>query len=231
MSPFAGGLAGGADHLILNTGPYCFISWPGLLYQGDNGLGSIALTLQHGMWPFRSFRASLVAQVVKNSPATRKTWVWSLGWEDPGGGHGNPLQYSCLENPHGQRNLAGCRPWGHKESDVTEWLSTAQQLVHFLARLTLPRWEWPKHHCVNFTAWNVTRVVRTSKQESHSAVQENDKSYMNIKVLYVISLIWRVVVRRVCLLLCPMEEKSQRLLLAVALAVKSFISHCSAKAG
>ena len=28
-----------------------------------------------------------------------------LGWEDPGGGHGNPLQYSCLENPHGQRSL------------------------------------------------------------------------------------------------------------------------------
>ena len=25
----------------------------------------------------------------------------------PGGGHGNPLQYSCLENPHGQRSLAG----------------------------------------------------------------------------------------------------------------------------
>ena len=28
------------------------------------------------------------------------TWVWFLGWEDsPGGGHGKPLQYSCLENP------------------------------------------------------------------------------------------------------------------------------------
>ena len=25
----------------------------------------------------------------------------------PGGGHGNPLQYSCLEDPHGQRSLAG----------------------------------------------------------------------------------------------------------------------------
>ena len=24
----------------------------------------------------------------------------------------NPLQYSCLENPHVQRNLAGCSPWG-----------------------------------------------------------------------------------------------------------------------
>ena len=28
----------------------------------------------------------------------------------PGGGHGNPLQYSCLENPHGQRRLVGYRP-------------------------------------------------------------------------------------------------------------------------
>ena len=43
-----------------------------------------------------------------------------------GGGHGNPLQYSCLENPHGQRSLAGYSPRGHKESDTTEWLSTAQ---------------------------------------------------------------------------------------------------------
>ena len=32
-----------------------------------------------------------------------------------GGGQGNPLQYSCLENPHGQRSLAGCSPWGCKE--------------------------------------------------------------------------------------------------------------------
>ena len=44
----------------------------------------------------------------------------------PGGGHGNPLQYSCLENPHGQRSLVGCSPWGRKESDTTERLSTAQ---------------------------------------------------------------------------------------------------------
>ena len=28
----------------------------------------------------------------------------------PGGGHGNPLQYSCLKNPHGQRSLAGYSP-------------------------------------------------------------------------------------------------------------------------
>jgi len=35
----------------------------------------------------------------------------------PGRGHGNPLQYSCLENPHRQRRLVGYSPWGHKESD------------------------------------------------------------------------------------------------------------------
>ena len=38
----------------------------------------------------------------------------------PGGGHGNPLQYSCLENPHGQRSLAGYSSWGCRESDMNE---------------------------------------------------------------------------------------------------------------
>ena len=37
-----------------------------------------------------------------------------------GRGHDNPLQYSCLENPHGQRSLTGYSPWGRKESDITE---------------------------------------------------------------------------------------------------------------
>ena len=41
-----------------------------------------------------------------------------------GGGHGNPLQYSCLENPLEQRSLAGYSPWGHKESDRNDRLST-----------------------------------------------------------------------------------------------------------
>ena len=44
--------------------------------------------------------ASLVAQRFKRLPATWETWVLSLGREDsPGEGNGNPLQYSCLENP------------------------------------------------------------------------------------------------------------------------------------
>ena len=42
----------------------------------------------------------------------------------PEGGHSNPLQYSCLENPHGQRSLLGYSPWGR----WTKRLSTAQLL-------------------------------------------------------------------------------------------------------
>ena len=47
----------------------------------------------------------------------------------PGGGHGNPLQYSCLEYPHGQRRLEGYSPWGPKELDMTDLPSTAQHRV------------------------------------------------------------------------------------------------------
>ena len=48
----------------------------------------------------------------------------------PGGGHSNPLQCSCLENPHGQKSLAGYTSWGRKESDMTEQLSTAH-IINF----------------------------------------------------------------------------------------------------
>ena len=42
----------------------------------------------------------------------------------PGEGKDYPLQYSGLENPHGQRSPAGYNPWGHKESDMIERLRT-----------------------------------------------------------------------------------------------------------
>ena len=38
----------------------------------------------------------------------------------PRGGHGNLLQYSSLENPHGQRSLVGYSTWDRKELDMTE---------------------------------------------------------------------------------------------------------------
>ena len=71
-------------------------------------------------------RASLVAQLVKNLPAMRETWVRSLGWEDP-------LEKEWLPTPvfwpgefHGLYS-----PWGRQELDPTKWLSLHFISLHF----------------------------------------------------------------------------------------------------
>ena len=56
------------------------------------------------------FLPSLIAQSLKNLPAIQETPVQFPGLSNlqggsPGEGNGNPLQYSCLENPHGQKSL------------------------------------------------------------------------------------------------------------------------------
>ena len=69
--------------------------------------------------------ASLVTQTVNTAyNAGYLGSIPGLG-SFPGGRHGNPLQYSSLENPYGQRSLAGYSPWSPKESDTTERLSTS----------------------------------------------------------------------------------------------------------
>ena len=67
-------------------------------------------------------RTSLGAQMLKNPPAKQETWVQSLDWEDPLEKEENPLWF-WPEVFHGQRSLAGYSPWGHKQLDMTEWLS------------------------------------------------------------------------------------------------------------
>ena len=61
----------------------------------------------------------------KNLTAMQETWVRYLGWEDPLE-EGMVTPWQPIENPHGQRSLEGYSPWGYKESDTTERLSTAQ---------------------------------------------------------------------------------------------------------
>ena len=70
----------------------------------------------------------MVTLVVKNLPAKagdvrNAHLIPGLG-RSPGGGHGNPLQYSCLEN-HGRRSLACDSPWGLRELNTIEKLSTS----------------------------------------------------------------------------------------------------------
>ena len=66
--------------------------------------------------------------VVKNSPASAgdagDSGSIPGSGRSPGGGNGNSPQYSCPENPYGQRSLVGSSPWSHKESDTTEHTHT-----------------------------------------------------------------------------------------------------------
>ena len=62
----------------------------------------------------RKRRASLVAQLVKNPPAMRETWVRFLGWEDPWRRGRLPTPVFWPEE---------YSSWGHKELDMTEQLS------------------------------------------------------------------------------------------------------------
>ena len=64
---------------------------------------------------------SLVAQLVKSLPAVQETPVQFLGREDPlEEGMATHSGILILENPCGQRSLAGYDPWGCKESDTNK---------------------------------------------------------------------------------------------------------------
>ena len=68
--------------------------------------------------------------MVKNLPAMQESQVQSLGREDPWKRERLPTPVFLLKELWGQRSLAGCRPWDHKESDMTEWLSLSLYLLN-----------------------------------------------------------------------------------------------------
>ena len=122
--------------------------------------------------------------MVKNHPAMRETCLGSVsGLGRPlGGGHGNPLWYSCLENPHEQRSLVGYSPWDCKELDTTEQLSTTQYIQIYVHTDTymyicthihrLPRWcsgkesayQYRRHKRCRFDIW-VRKIPWSRKWE------------------------------------------------------------------
>ena len=74
-----------------------------------------------------SFYACLIPRdaVVKNPPTNAGDVGLVLGsGRSPAEGNISSLQYSCLENLHGQRSLADYSPWGHRELDMTEHTHT-----------------------------------------------------------------------------------------------------------
>ena len=97
---------------------------PGLGRSAGEGIG----------YPPQYSWASLVAQLVKNPPAMRETWVWSLGWEDPlekgKATHSSVLAWRIPW--HGM-----CSPWSHKELDMTERLSQSCAVIATITFRTL----------------------------------------------------------------------------------------------
>ena len=78
--------------------------------QGEEGPGSLASVLALPLTRFQGPLGFPSGSVVKNPPVKQETRVLSLVREDyPGGGNGNPLQYSCGEF-HAQRSQAGPSP-------------------------------------------------------------------------------------------------------------------------
>ena len=73
--------------------------------------------------------------MVKNPPAMQEIWVQSLAWEDPWRRAWQPTPAFLPGEFHGQRSLAGYSPWGHKESDTAEQLSTSTH-AYFTAKKT-----------------------------------------------------------------------------------------------
>ena len=70
-------------------------------------------------YPLQYSGASLVAQLVKSLPAIQETWVLFMGWKDPLE-KGMPTHLSILAWRFASNGMYS--PWGHKESDRTEWL-------------------------------------------------------------------------------------------------------------
>ena len=104
-----------ANHGSKRCSSSCHKQTPGKRLR-CKGNQNIVLSLRH-------FGAYQVAQMVKNLPAMQETWFnpwvrkvpWRRRWQ--------PTSVFLPGEFHGQRSLAGYRPWGRKESDKTEWLT------------------------------------------------------------------------------------------------------------
>ena len=101
----------------------------------------------------------LYGLAIKNPPAMWETQgdpcsIPGSG-RSPGGGQGNPVQYSCLENPmDGGAWQATYSPWGCKESDMTARL-TLHYIIIVKLELAAVETENPESKLLNYSLLNV----------------------------------------------------------------------------
>ena len=93
-------------HIKANSLQKCFLLLKTFFFffSFTKAKNALCIPVRTLLWPpYNKCWASMVALVVKNLPANARS-VRDAGlipgsWRSPGGGHGNPLQDSCLENP------------------------------------------------------------------------------------------------------------------------------------
>ena len=111
-------------------------------------------------------------------PETKRWGSIPGSGRSPGGGHGNPLQYSCLENPHGQKSLAGYSPWGctrvgHNWNDLACRMheQTESLYICLLTAVALgSSWGQLLRSPVSLLLQGLTRMIELPSQAKHSGV-------------------------------------------------------------
>ena len=113
------------------------------------------------MIPF--YHTSQVAQWIKNLTAKAGDAGLIPGsGRSLGKGTSNPLQYSCLKNPKDRIPWWASIQKGHKDSDMTEWLSTSMNYLDWCLFSRLTSWETQAGtlSCWSFQRWHCLVVKR-----------------------------------------------------------------------
>ena len=116
-----------------------FLSWSNSLFELNKLFNTLPFVKWHNygtyfielLWGFKESRTSLAVQTVRPRfhPWVRKI-PWRREWQ--------PTPVVWLGESHGQRNLVGYSPWGHKELDTTEWLAQQQWVDTYKMPRTVP---------------------------------------------------------------------------------------------
>ena len=138
--------------------------------------------------------SSLIVQSVKNLPAMQES---ACDAGDPGSipgsrrsrreGNGNPLRYSCLENPQMEKPV-GYSLWGRKESDMNEQLHFLslnykhfQNLVQFSCSMGLTLCNPVNHSTPSLSVHH--QLLETTQTHVHELVMPSNHLILSCPLL------------------------------------------------